>query len=349
MKKRNFPEEVYKGGRNLNAIWTNSNLTSNHKLFLAYITGKMNYESEFTEQRWESQTTIAKDLGVGISTVRKTIDQLLAGGYLIIRKRECLKTNQRLSNSVQLTDKLFSEFMKFKKLKQENKQVKSTVKNLSTPSVELKDPPPSEISTPPLDSTHPPPRRLRTNSFIRTPQENSLEINSFSLTINKPSNVPSVQNLSVSRSDDLFKKVRGKFPSKAPKEFIASEAHKHIARLFKDHLNTNARSTKHIPSDRDLEFQIALLLKQTHLRKPEMNELTLEAFVKFLHVLMDKNNHWQGWGVNFLSIPAALITKNGSSKLEKAWLSFGQIYEKQRELYEYAHERKGAGTPDCPY
>ena len=192
--------------------------------------------------------------------------------------------------------------------------------------------------TPTLSESHP-------NSLL----ENSLEINSFSSTINKPSNVPSVQTLSVSRSDNLFKKVRGKFPSKAPKQFIPSEAHKHIARLFKEHLNTNARSTKHIPSDRDLEFQIALLLKQTHLRKPEMNELTLEAFVKFLHVLMDKNNHWQGWGVNFLSIPAALITKNGSTKLEKAWLSFGQIYEKQRELYEYTHELKGAGTPDCPY
>jgi len=125
------------------------------------------------------------------------------------------------------------------------------------------------------------------------------------------------------------KKRGGVYPAEAPKEYIPSKAHIELSELWKTHLDTNTSTRRSSYSARDYSYWMALLLHQTEVQEPEMNEKTLAAFIMFLSKRMDAQGKWDGWGKVFLSVPQALKIKDGTNKFEKAWSSFGHVYKKE--------------------
>jgi hypothetical protein len=112
---------VTNGGRALTAIWDNQNLSTKEKIFLLYLGSRLDFRSDFTEQRFESLTKICAATGLSRTTALRVANQLEfgrdrdgddmphGGGYLRRQQRKEVNGNN-LPSLYNLTDKLFKEY-----------------------------------------------------------------------------------------------------------------------------------------------------------------------------------------------------------------------------------------------
>ena len=135
-------------------------------------------------------------------------------------------------------------------------------------------------------------------------------------------------------------KKGGSYPTKAPEGYVPSEAEKALGEAWKEHYEASTFQKNKEYGIRDFAYWMHLLIFYSDLNKPEPNVESISAFIQFLVHRMDAKRGWPGWGQNLVSIPKALVMRNGSHKLSKAWKEFSPFY--QERLAQVQQDQKWA-------
>ncbi len=99
-------ERNLSGGRCLNVIWQNRNLSASQKLILHYLASQLNFNGNFSEWRWYYVGAIAQAASCTERQVQKVLKKLTEDGYLQRQRR--FENNRELASSYAMTDKVFA-------------------------------------------------------------------------------------------------------------------------------------------------------------------------------------------------------------------------------------------------
>jgi hypothetical protein len=98
-------ERNLSGGRYLAVIGNCHEIDGYQKAVLHYLAAQLNFNGNFDEWRWYPVRTISQATGWSDRQVQRALKQLVAGGFLLCRRR--FKNNGQLPSEYLLTDKIF--------------------------------------------------------------------------------------------------------------------------------------------------------------------------------------------------------------------------------------------------
>ncbi len=168
----NIPEEKnkstqfnkYSGGRALNAVWSNNDLSSTEKIILIYFGSQLDFNQDFVGQwRYLPIQETAQATSLSKKTIITTLKNLVLDGFLykeVTPKRIQIKEN--LSNYYALTSKIFEAYQK---IVNERNQLRELAQPENLPySPESLRLPPRSVNVgnqPPFSTSHqlPPPKK----------------------------------------------------------------------------------------------------------------------------------------------------------------------------------------------
>jgi hypothetical protein len=152
---------------------------------------------------------------------------------------------------------------------------------------------------------------------------------------NLPSRVLSSDQLLSIGKDEKRPRVKVTKDKKAPKDYVPFEDEYKLAEAWELHLDTNYQSNKRGYSRIDFAYHMRLIFQKDLVK--DLYAKKLAGFILFLTKRMDANDKWDGWGKAIESIPKSLIRSGGdSSKFEKAWNVFNDLWEKHKAKYSWA-------------